>query len=58
MQCEIYLGVDCSDVTAVDINGEEFKKVKEMLHGQQIFLSSTQLDQEKVKTVYCNLMEE
>eukprot|EP00092_Neocalanus_flemingeri_P006790 GFUD01007333.1.p1 GENE.GFUD01007333.1~~GFUD01007333.1.p1 ORF type:complete len:388 (+),score=83.00 GFUD01007333.1:150-1313(+) len=59
MQCEVYLGVDCSDVSEVDMtSGSDYKKEKDFILGHQLFLPSTELDEYRVKTAYCNILEQ
>jgi len=55
MQCELYLGVDCTGEAKVDL--ADYKAEKEMLLGRKLVLSSTAVDLARVKTVYCNLLE-
>jgi len=57
MQCELYLGVDCSDVSEVDINSGGNKEIEGMILGRVLVLSTTTIDKEKTRTVYCNLLE-
>jgi len=57
MQCELFLSEDCSGVTKVDLTTSDNKEMEEMIKGRKLVLSTTSVDKEKAKTVYCNLLE-
>ena len=57
MQCELFLPVDCSDVAAVDTTSAGYKEVKDLILGRSLVLSTTNVEESKARTVYCNLLE-
>lgn len=57
MQCELFLSEDCTDVAEADMASSGNKEVEEMILGRKLVLSSTSVDKEKARTVYCNLLE-
>ena len=57
MQCELFLSEDCTDVAEADLASPGNKEMEEMILGRKLVLSSTSVDKEKARTVYCNLLE-
>lgn len=57
MQCELYLPVDCTAEAAVDTTSAGYKEVKDLILGRSLVLSTTNVEESKARTVYCNLLE-
>lgn len=55
MQCELYLSADCTGVEEVDMTTSDNKEVEERIKGRSI--STTSVDKEKARIVYCNMLE-
>ena len=58
MQCELYLDVDCKDVHEMDKEAKEYKEIKEMILGRKPVLPNTNTNDDTVRNVYCNMLEE
>ena len=55
MQCELYLSADCTGVEEVDMTTSDNKEVEERIKGRSI--STTSVDKEQARIVYCNMLE-